>query len=253
MVDTLSAEHRTLVLSTKQIFLIRHGETNENVLKMIQGREIDSALNDQGRKQSEKTGRYLAQHLVDKNNSTIYSSTQVRASETAKIINNFLNINIVESNDLVELKKGKLSGATISDENMQIVDETRKKYFEINKDPIKRNRSGIRGEHDFFEQELKHLELGTESYHETMDKIHRVIRYLITTRYSTIYVVSHSGFLDILIKEMFHTNETFSGDKSNGKNCWISLIEYVESVGYPGHPGYFKLITAPNTEHLALF
>lgn len=238
---------------TKRIFLIRHGETDHNKQKIIQGREIDSPLNEQGREQATKTGRYLKLHHSDDKNvkSQIICSSQLRAIQTAEIINQYLETNLVLNDLLVEFKKGKLSGVCESDPNMIHVHEAEKRYRDIHKDPIKRNLQGIEAESRFLESELRHLDLGIESYHESIQKVRSVVQELITSSCSTIYVVSHSGFLDILLKEMFKTNVTFNGDKSNGKNCWICLVEY-NSIRRTDWSGHFRLITAPNTEHLGL-
>jgi uncharacterized phosphatase len=63
------------------IYLVRHGETDWNLAKRIQG-STDIALNDTGRSQAETTGRLLARREWD----LIVSSPLVRASETAQII-----------------------------------------------------------------------------------------------------------------------------------------------------------------------
>lgn len=234
----------------KKIFLIRHGETEHNKRKVIQGREIDSPLNDQGIAQADKTGRYLDLHRDE--DSIILSSPQLRAVQTAEILNKHLKTMLILNDDLVEFKKGKLSGVSDSDPNMIQVYDAEKKYHVIQKDPIIRNRQGIKGENEFLELELKHLDLGIEPYEEVIEKVQRTINSIISNSHSTIYLVSHSGFLDVLIKEMFKTNVTFNGDKTNGKNCWICLVEYVNISG-SDCLGYFRLVTAPNTEHLGLF
>jgi broad specificity phosphatase PhoE len=45
--------------NTKEIYFIRHGETEWNKLGMSQGSEADIELNETGRKQALLTGKYL--------------------------------------------------------------------------------------------------------------------------------------------------------------------------------------------------
>jgi broad specificity phosphatase PhoE len=63
------------------LYLVRHGETDWNAEKRIQG-SIERSLNEQGKAQAEQTGKTLSQIGA----SVIYSSPQIRAKETAEII-----------------------------------------------------------------------------------------------------------------------------------------------------------------------
>jgi probable phosphoglycerate mutase len=64
-----------------QLYLVRHGETDWNRERRIQG-STDIPLNDTGRDQARETGRLLARRSWD----AIYASPLVRAFETATII-----------------------------------------------------------------------------------------------------------------------------------------------------------------------
>jgi broad specificity phosphatase PhoE len=63
------------------LYLVRHGETDWNAQRRIQG-TTDIPLNDTGRGQAETTGRILARRSWD----AIYSSPLSRAVETANLI-----------------------------------------------------------------------------------------------------------------------------------------------------------------------
>ncbi|PWN37277.1 phosphoglycerate mutase-like protein, partial [Meira miltonrushii] len=64
-----------------RILIIRHGETDHNVQGIIQG-QLDTDLNDIGRKQAHYVAQYLANEHIDE----VYSSPLKRASDTAKAI-----------------------------------------------------------------------------------------------------------------------------------------------------------------------
>ncbi|KAJ1035806.1 hypothetical protein NDA13_000465 [Ustilago tritici] len=64
-----------------RVLIIRHGETRENVERIIQG-QLDTDLNDRGRQQAELTGRFLSSTRIDR----IIASPLRRAADTAKAI-----------------------------------------------------------------------------------------------------------------------------------------------------------------------
>ena len=66
---------------TTELYLVRHGETDWNRQRRIQGL-TDIALNDAGREQARATGRRLATRTWD----GVYTSPLSRAFETAEII-----------------------------------------------------------------------------------------------------------------------------------------------------------------------
>lgn len=76
-ISSTSAGYR----SRLRILIIRHGETDHNVQGIIQG-QLDTDLNDMGRKQADYVGRYLANEHIDE----VYASPLKRASDTAKAI-----------------------------------------------------------------------------------------------------------------------------------------------------------------------
>jgi uncharacterized phosphatase len=63
------------------LYLVRHGETEWNRLRRIQGL-TDIPLNDTGREQARRTGMLLTRRPIDR----VYASPLSRASETAQII-----------------------------------------------------------------------------------------------------------------------------------------------------------------------
>jgi len=104
----------------REIYLIRHGETEWNKLGLRQGSRNDIPLNKEGKKQAILTGKYLADYRInDKNFDQVLCSPLVRASETAKIICKKIKYNIDDIkyfDELVENDSGLLSiGKTIDE------------------------------------------------------------------------------------------------------------------------------------------
>jgi len=87
----------------KTVHLIRHGETEQNVLKVWQG-HTDTPLNQTGLRQA----KLLALRLKD-SNATVYSSNLERASETAS----FLSKKIELRETLREINVGDFTGMPV--------------------------------------------------------------------------------------------------------------------------------------------
>ncbi len=94
-----------------RFFLVRHGETEWNRLRKIQGLS-DIPLNDTGRAQASALGEILAQHRFD----LIVSSPLSRALETAQILAHRLGMPApVIIDTLVERNYGEAEGSNGAD------------------------------------------------------------------------------------------------------------------------------------------
>lgn len=105
-----------------EIYIVRHGETLWNRDKRLQG-STDIELSDYGRELAVKTGEALMDTKIDR----IYSSPLKRAYETADLIRNGRDIDIVTDNRIQELNFGSFEGQNmtklIADDNLAF------KYF----------------------------------------------------------------------------------------------------------------------------
>jgi probable phosphoglycerate mutase len=87
------------------VFLIRHGETDINRAKQIQGRGIDAPLNEIGRRQALEVARALSDHNFD----AVVSSSMMRARQTAEpLIKN--QRPLLSYPELDEMSFGELEG-----------------------------------------------------------------------------------------------------------------------------------------------
>jgi probable phosphoglycerate mutase len=90
-----------------KIYLTRHGETEWNREKRMQGR-MDSPLTEWGKKQA----LLLAQRLADQSFDAVYSSPSPRAVQTAEIIRGERGIVIQQDPALFEMDLGSWEGKT---------------------------------------------------------------------------------------------------------------------------------------------
>ena len=95
-----------------RLFLVRHGETQRNRERRVQGRG-DQALTDAGRKQAAAVARALSRENI----TALCSSPLKRAVETAEIIGAELRLPIQMAGNLAEADVGELDG--LNSEEMQ--------------------------------------------------------------------------------------------------------------------------------------
>lgn len=97
-------------MTSKKIYLIRHGQTDYNLNKIVQGSGVNSSLNDTGRLQAEA----FYQHYKDVEFDNIYTSTLARTIET---VQPFLNAGYDHQpfDGLKEISWGAKEGIKIDD------------------------------------------------------------------------------------------------------------------------------------------
>jgi probable phosphoglycerate mutase len=224
----------------KEIYFIRHGQTDENSLGIRQGSEIDSELNEFGRKQAKKTGKYLKKYRMKyKSFDCIISSPMKRAISTAEIIRKEIRypkkIEILD--ELIELRRGKMSGLAENNKYRQKIEkDIKKKQKEIG-DPIE-----YMYEFDMDKYLNKKFNVGIETKEEMNKRSKKIMDFIESKKCKKILVISHAGIIMNTIKNMFNLNYTPIGNLSNGKNCWISYIRRDD--------GIYKLVSPPDSTHL---
>lgn len=225
----------------KEIYLIRHGQTEWNKLDLAQGQEADIPLNADGKKEAKKTGLYLKNfRLLDKQFDCIYSSPMKRASETAEIIKSAIGFDkdIIYDDDLKERKQGLLSGLSKKDSLHLEYSKLKKQLTPI--DPIEKSK-----EFDNITITLNNkLNIGMETNQELEKRVSSAIEKIVESPHNKIIIVSHWGTLMSIISELFGIMRPPYGNFTKGANCWISYMTYDN--------GDWRLVTFPNTEHLGV-
>lgn len=92
------------------IYLARHGETDDNARRVVQG-WIDTPLNDCGRGQA----RNLAARAADLEIAAIWTSQLARATQTAEIVGEALSIEPRVDPRLAESQRGSWEGRTLEE------------------------------------------------------------------------------------------------------------------------------------------
>ncbi|MFA5629271.1 MAG: histidine phosphatase family protein [Dehalococcoidales bacterium] len=94
-----------------KIMLVRHGETDWNRVKRVQGGSSDVPLNNIGEQQAKGLGKMLSQEKIK----AVFSSPLQRAAVTAEEIAILHNTSVEVVPDLREIEAGKLEGVLSAD------------------------------------------------------------------------------------------------------------------------------------------
>jgi broad specificity phosphatase PhoE len=94
-----------------RLYLIRHGETEYNQQRRIQGGGSNTDLNNTGRKQARNVALYFKDKPID----AVYSSPLKRALFTAKAIAYYHNLEVHIEKDLREIDVGELEGVPLTE------------------------------------------------------------------------------------------------------------------------------------------
>lgn len=169
------------------IYLLRHGETNWNLERKMQGIQ-DIPLNNSGKEQAIKCSKFF----IDKDIKAIYSSPLSRAKETAQIIADSLSIPQVHiDRGFIERDFGKASGLT---------------FEEYNSYP-------------------KDYDFSIEDFKQSSQRIMNAINSSANNHPdSTILIVSHGAILCSAFYSI--SNGQIGSNMTLLTNCSVSLIEY---------------------------
>lgn len=107
------------------VYLIRHGETDLNKQKMLQGRS-NIELNEYGRELAEITGQALKDVEFD----YVYSSPLIRALDTAKLLLGDREVAIITDSRIQEISFGVYEGLSYHPDHHTIPDKDFINFFD---------------------------------------------------------------------------------------------------------------------------
>jgi broad specificity phosphatase PhoE len=101
------------------IYIVRHGETDNNKKRVLQGRS-NLPLNEAGAKQAEKVKEYFAENGIQFDK--VYSSPLIRAIKTAQIITGEKPDHFILDDHLLEMDYGPYEGCSLLDPPQEIIE-----------------------------------------------------------------------------------------------------------------------------------
>eukprot|EP01084_Bolivina_argentea_P011424 21348_1 len=192
--------------NTTEIVLVRHGQTEWNVIHKLQG-QGDSNLTDVGKMGALKVGgKLLFLHQNNRQIDCVYASPLKRAKQTAQIImKQFKNCNKLEinyDNRIMERNFGDFQGKTM--------------------DGIKNNQPEI---YNVLHSNIEYRPPNGESLLDVTNRVTRFLAEIATKHYGKrILVISHGGVLAAIFNYILigrcHADRAF-----HCKNCAINIIQ----------------------------
>lgn len=153
-----------------KLYFVRHGETEWNVKKKIQGK-TDIPLNENGRNQARELANKLA---ADKLPAVkVYTSPQLRATETAQAVADALGLECEALDDLREMNLGEWEGL-----NWDIIEE---QYGEV---------------YYYWNTHRRYVRTpGGECYNDVLERTLDALSYILEKETKDVLVVTHSAIL----------------------------------------------------------
>lgn len=185
-------------------YFVRHGETDCNCNGILQGRSVDSTLNDTGRRQADALARRLRSESID----AVYASTLQRAQQTADVLAEpHPSSRRIDLDDLAEMNWGVLEGKPPSDERDAAIQSVEDQWR--------------RGNYD-------HAVDGGESIIDVEIRAHRAVRKILKNEEPgrTILVVSHGRFLRVLFASVLDGYHLGQMNEFGHDNACVNRVVY---------------------------
>lgn len=207
-------------LSVNHIFLIRHGESEQNTKSVSQDVfDGDVHLTDTGRKQAEDAGRFLKEytekHNIALDHSLLWESPYVRTEETAEEICKHLSVpKIYQDPRLIEKDFGEFNNVWYDD--WQKVNPRAAKVMSV-------RAKSMRGK--FFERPPQgdaplDVYMRVSSFLETIARDH----------YETLFIVAHGVVIRVFLMRLFHYSLNWYFNAPKVPNCGIFLLKREEKM-----------------------
>jgi len=232
----------------KSVYIVRHGETDLNYKNNNQliDQPKDIELNENGKEQSIKTGKYLnnRKNKID----LIICSDTLRAKQTAELIAKEIDYKneIIFEKKLAETLINEKYKDLKSEEfkNLKNSDENVKKFFEYHE-----QKSKIKNPIELNEYIIKYEAEPTNDVYEKPENISNRVNDVIETikllSNQNILIVSHGATIRWINKILTNNigSDEFQGELINGKsNCAITYYIYQNDT--------FFLVSANSNKHL---
>lgn len=202
------------------LYLVRHGETDENRTGIVQGSGVDSVLNERGCAQAQA----LAQRFADKPIDSVYASTLQRAQQTAEIAAQpHEPISKTYLHDLREISWGVFEGQAPSPERDAAMDAVKAEWK--------------KGRYEYA------MEAG-ESIRDVQARALRAVEHVVARAAgASVLVVAHGRYLRILLASILDEYGLADMHRLQHSNTCVNRVVYRE--------GAFRADTLNCTAHLS--
>jgi broad specificity phosphatase PhoE len=237
-------------MKIQNIYLLRHGETDENQKKsddQLMGYPVETELNEDGKRQAKKTGEYLKNR--NKISIIIYSPT-LRCKQTAEIISKEIGYNvkdIISEDKLLDekinekyknLTKKQFKNLKDSDDNVKDYLKYIEKTNEI-KTPIELN--------EFMISRATIDNKIYETSESVCNRVNEFIDKLKNLDFENILIISHGDIIKWFTKSLIHN---VGYDKFQGK--LVNNNSYCAITYFINRGNDYYLLAAQSNAHLEI-
>lgn len=193
-------------MESTTLYLVRHGETEYNRRRIMQGRRIDSSLNATGRRQAAA----LAQRFEGVHFDAVYTSAMKRTMQTARPVLAACNGAVVHRlEDLDEMCWGIHEGAPWSDRLEAVIEDMYARWDR---------------------REFDHSVEEGESILDVQKRGLRAVEHIVTRHPGeTVLVVTHGRFLRVLLSTILHGGLESMNDFDHA-NTGVNIVTFCEGV-----------------------
>ncbi len=184
-----------------KLYLIRHGETDWNKMRRLQGRS-NVSLNEHGR----ELARLTKEGLKDIPFDAAYTSPLDRAAETGKIILEGRNLPLHKDWRLAEADFGKYEG--IREQELRQRNDPFMKFFD---DPENFHKTG-----------------GAEDHKDVMDRAEDFLENVVLpgeAKFKHMVIFSHGAWIHGFLTKIYHRDVKDFWHAPRQENCGVSIIE----------------------------
>lgn len=176
-----------------KLYLMRHGETDGNKVRVLQGR-LDNPLNENGRRQAIEAGKHLKEISFD----AYYVSPLSRAIETAELASGKNRAEFIKEDRIVEISFGNLEGKTLEELGTDF-----KRFF--------------------VDPEQYQPKEGAESFQKLIARVKDFLEELKSKPYETVLAVSHGAAIHAILL-VVEKRELSSFWQQDVGNCGITEL-----------------------------
>ncbi len=184
----------------KELYFIRHGQTEWNAIARMQG-QWNSDLNETGREQADVNGQFLSEQNIE----AMFVSPLDRTRQTADIINEYLNLPAILDDRIMEWDCGDWSGHLYKDVKVKWPEEWQS---------LEADRFNYRGP-------------GCENYPDMIARSKPFLDELMERPEERIAIVSHGMIGRVMVAQLlnFNDHETLGFHQTNDAIYRITLNE----------------------------
>ena len=187
-----------------KLFFVRHGQSEANVIRLFYNRGKKHGLTEKGKQQAEVVAHSLSKYSID----AIYSSTLLRAQQTASAISKKNHIPYTTTDNILEIDFGILEG----------------KYYQ-DKDPHYSNLMLSWFIHKNYDYKIEK----SESYSDVKNRFVPFIEDLKKSDKKNIVIVGHGALFRFMLPEIFdNIDHSFSTNHLFG-NTDYAIGELLEN------------------------